>query len=259
MITRKQLVAIVLSVFSVSALAQDDEPEVPSGDEWRFTLGAGAGIAPEYRGADTYEAIPIPFVEARLGRLFINPITGIGWHVVQTEQLTISPVVSYERGRDDVGDISDLEKVDDSAMAGVLVSWTPGPWQFNTELATPVGGDLEGVRLRSYLRYRGRLTKQLSYGFGPGATWANEKWNDALFSVSDEGAARSGLDAYNPDGAFLRASLNGRLTYHFTREWSISSIARYSRLFGDAADSPIVKEVGDANQWFGSLLMSYSF
>lgn len=255
----KPLIAMVLGLSSAGALAQDEAPETPDANEWRFNLGVGVGVAPEYRGADTYEAIPIPVVEARLGRLFINPITGIGWQVVKTEQLSISPVISYERGRDDVGDISDLDEVDDSAMAGVLLSWTPGPWQFNTELATPVGGDLDGVRLRSYLRFRGRLSPQWSYGVGPGATWASEDWNDALFSVSDAGAARSGLAAYDPDGAFLRASLNGRLTYHAARNWDVTSIARYSRLFGDAADSPIVEDVGDANQWFGSVIVTYRF
>lgn len=254
----KPFTILTLSLLSAGVLAEESTSK-PGPDEWRFNLGAGVGVAPEYRGADTYKAIPIPVVEARLGRLFINPITGIGWNVVRTEQLTISPVISYERGRDDVGDISELDKVDDGAMAGVLLSWTPGPWQFNTELATPVAGDLEGIRLRSYLRYRGRLSPQWSYGFGPGATWANEKWNDVLFGVSDAEATRSGLAAYDPDGAFLRASVNGRLTYHVTPEWNVSSIARYSRLFGDAADSPIVSDVGDANQWFGSLIVTYSF
>tara|TARA_R110002111_G_C6001497_1_gene373211 strand:+ start:1210 stop:1470 length:261 start_codon:yes stop_codon:yes gene_type:complete len=81
----------------------------------------------------------------------------------------------------------------------------------------------------------------------------------ALFDVSAADSARSGIRQYRADGEYIRASLNSRLTYLVTDKLSVSTIARYSRLFGDAADSPVVEDVGDANQWHGSLAINYQF
>lgn len=49
------------------------------------------------------------------------------------------------------------------------------------------------------------------------------------------------------------------LTYRFLERWSVNAIATYARLLGDAEDSPIVDDVGDANQFFGSFLVNYRF
>ncbi|HEA52178.1 hypothetical protein LCGC14_0824350 [marine sediment metagenome] len=122
-----------------------------------------------------------------------------------------------------------------------------------------VSGDLDGLRVRSYLRYRGKITDRLRFAVGPGASWGNDRWNQALFDVSAADSTRSGIRRYRAEGDYIRGSLNGRLTYLVTRHFSVSTVARYSRLFGDAADSPVVQDVGDANQWHGSLAINYQF
>ncbi len=80
-----------------------------------------------------------------------------------------------------------------------------------------------------------------------------------MFNVSPPDAVRSGLDKYQADGDFVRAIINARLTYMIAGNVSLSTIARYSRLFGVAEDSPIVDAVGAANQWHGSLAINYQF
>lgn len=41
--------------------------------------------------------------------------------------------------------------------------------------------------------------------------------------------------------------------------WSVTAVAGVSRLIGDAADSPIVEDLGDATQLTGALLLGYGF
>jgi outer membrane protein len=41
--------------------------------------------------------------------------------------------------------------------------------------------------------------------------------------------------------------------------WSVTALASYTRLLDDAADSPIVDDAGDANQFFGGALINYRF
>lgn len=228
-------------------------------NEWSVGVGAGGGWSPEYRGADDYKAEGIPIIIARKGRLSINPVTGVSYDLLASESLKLAPTLSYAKGRDNTGALESFEDVHGGVMAGVVASWTTGSWQLNGDVSAAVSGDLDGVRARGYLRYRGKITDRLLFAAGPGVSWGNNRWNQALFDVSAEDAARSGLRAYRTEGEYVQSSMNGRLTFLVTRKLSVSTVAQYSRLFGDAADSPIVEDVGDANQWHGSVAINYQF
>jgi outer membrane protein len=53
--------------------------------------------------------------------------------------------------------------------------------------------------------------------------------------------------------------VTGTVSYRLTEAWSLTGIAAYSRLFSQAADSPIVDDEGNENQFLGGLLVNYSF
>lgn len=228
-------------------------------DEWSVGLGAGGGWSPEYRGADTYKADGIPWIQAKKGRVSIDPVTGVSYDLLASKRWKLAPMISYAEGRDNSGALNNFEDVHGSVIAGVIYSWTSGSWQIAGDVAAPVSGDLEGVRVRSYLRYSGRLAERWFFAAGPGATWGDNRWNRTLFDVSAVDAARSGLNSYRADGDYIQGNINGRLTFMVTHKLSVSTVARYSRLFGDALDSPIIDDVGDPNQWHGSMAINYQF
>lgn len=256
--TRYCLVNYLLMPLTGIALAGSVQAETAS-DEWSVGLGLGAAWSPEYRGADSYEAKALPWVQVSKGRFSFNPVTGLSYDLLASENWKLAPTLSYAGGRDNTAALKDFEDVHGSLMAGVLVSWTSGHWQLNGDIAGPVTGDLEGLRARGYLRYRGQITDRLRFAVGPGASWGNDRWNQSLFDVSARDAARSGLQRYRTGSDYVQSSMNGRLTFLLTPKFSVSAVAQYSRLFGDAADSPIVEDVGDANQWLGSLAINYQF
>lgn len=251
-------IPVAATMLAVPSLAVADSRQTES-NEWSVGVGAGGGWSPEYRGADGYKAEGIPIVIARKGRLSINPVTGVSYDLLASERWKLAPTVSYARGRDNTGALKSFEDVHGGVMAGVVASWTAGSWQVNGDVSAPVSGDLEGVRARGYFRYRGKITNRMLYAAGPGVSWGNSRWSQSLFDVSTEDAARSGLRTYRTDGEYIQGSMNGRLTFLVTRKLSVSTVAQYSRLFGDAADSPIVEDVGNANQWHGSLAINYQF
>lgn len=182
-------------------------------DEWSIGLGAGGGWSPEYRGADAYKAEGIPLVIARKGRLSINPVTGVSYDLLASKSLKLAPTISYARGRDNTGALERFKDVHGGVMAGVVASWTTGSWQLNGDVSAAVSGDLDGMRARGYLRYRGRITNRLLFAVGPGVSWGNDHWNQALFGVSTDDARRSGLRAYRTEGEYLQGSMNSRLTF----------------------------------------------
>lgn len=252
------LVPAATAMVAGPALAAPGNRQAES-NEWSVGVGAGGGWSPEYRGADTYKAEGMPIVIARKGRLSINPVTGVSYDLLASESWKLAPTISYAKGRDDSGALESFEDVHGGVMAGVVGSWTGGSWQVNGDVSAPISGDLDGVRARGYLRYRGKINNRLLFAAGPGVSWGSNRWNQALFDVSTKDAARSGLRAYRTEGEYVQGSMNGRLTFLVTRKLSVSTVAQYSRLFGDAADSPVVKDVGDANQWHGSLAINYQF
>jgi outer membrane scaffolding protein for murein synthesis (MipA/OmpV family) len=81
----------------------------------------------------------------------------------------------------------------------------------------------------------------------------------SYFGIDASNAARSGLDQYNADAGFKEVNFGGTLTYRFLGRSSVTALATYTRLTGDAADSPVVDDVGDANQFFGGALIDYRF
>ena len=72
-------------------------------------------------------------------------------------------------------------------------------------------------------------------------------------------SARSGLNTYSADAGIKDAGLGVTLTYKFTDNWDVTGLANYTRLLGDAADSPVVDDEGDENQFFGGLTINYTF
>ena len=49
------------------------------------------------------------------------------------------------------------------------------------------------------------------------------------------------------------------MSWSLIESWSPTGIAGYTRMLGDAADSPIVDDAGDANQFRAGVLVNYTF
>ena len=47
--------------------------------------------------------------------------------------------------------------------------------------------------------------------------------------------------------------------YSLSREWNLVFAVTYTRLLGDAADSPVVDDEGSENQFMGGILVTYTF
>jgi outer membrane protein len=53
--------------------------------------------------------------------------------------------------------------------------------------------------------------------------------------------------------------MTGGVTYALNNRWGLFGFARYERLLGDAAKSPIVRELGSRNQLSGGIGLNYTF
>ena len=255
--SRAALIAGAAMVFAAPAAAQEDG-EQPR--RTRITLGVQA--YPSYPGSDEFEIRPLTGLDRARGDepfRFKAPDQSFGLTLVETGTFSIGPVVNFEGGRDadDVG--ANLPKVKFSVEAGGFAQVSLGEnFRLRGEVRKGVTGH-KGWIGSAGADYVMRDGDDWLFSIGPRVTWSNNRYQDAWFGVSPAAAFASGLPAYNP-GAGIQAY--GAAASFLTRlgpRWGINTYAKYDRLVGDAADSPIVTQLGSRDQFSGGLGLSYTF
>jgi MipA family protein len=235
----------------------------------RVTLGAGAGAAPDYEGSDDYELVPLwnlrvanlyhpqTFIQVFGPRLRSNFLPSDHW------RLGIAGQFIKERDNVENNQVDDLEKVDPSVMLGAV-----GGYDFFADPQQDLVLELEGRQdvandngflITARGVYGGQLSQRWRLNASVGSTWASDDYMTSYFGIDAADAARSGLPEYSADEGFKDVSVGAALSYRLFERWSISALGSYTRLIDDAADSPVVDDVGNENQFFAGALVNYRF
>jgi outer membrane scaffolding protein for murein synthesis (MipA/OmpV family) len=223
---------------------------------WRASIGLGLGWAPEYLGAENYELQALPVVDLTWrDTLFIRADgglvasetglgpTGIGVNLWRSPNWRIGTRMTLDYGRDNDLDalLAGTRSVDPDVELGAFVEFYEGPWNFGGGLRHGLGvGDTShgGFLLDGHAAYGVRLSRSLAIVSGLASTFAGENYMDAYFDAPGFNASPGFRDA----GAFLVVQ------QHFTPHVFGRIQARYARLLGDAASSPVTDS--DSNNQF---------
>jgi outer membrane protein len=250
---------------SIGGVAVGSDP----GQRRNLTVGVGPGVAPDYEGSADYEAVP--FWNLRLGNLY-HPETYVQVvgprllsNFLPNDHWRLGLAGQFIKERNDVKDnqVDKLKSVDASAMLGLVGGYDFLPTLQN-DLVLEIEGRQDVAGDNGFLgtirgRYGRLFAERWRFDALVATTWASEDYMSSYFSIDASNAARSGLARYNADAGFKDAALGASLAYRFLDHWSATALGTYTRLIGDAADSPVVKDRGDENQWFGGLLINYRF
>jgi outer membrane protein len=79
------------------------------------------------------------------------------------------------------------------------------------------------------------------------------------FTVSGRDAQRTGFDKFTAGADFKDVRAFIQTAYRLTDRWRLTGVLSYARLFGDAADSPIVDDAGSANRFLVGLGAAHAF
>lgn len=223
-------------------------------------------VAPEYEGADSYRVVGAPFI-APAGALgddggviqFRGP-SDIRFRLLRQGGFEAGPVAGYRFGRDeDDGDLlGGLGDVDGGLVLGGFAAYGVGPLKAFASYQHQITGDETGGIADLGLEAGTLVSPRLYVRGTVGTTWASEDYHDSFFDITAAQSARSvaNLARYDADAGFkdVYLSLNGDLA--LTDRWTMKLFGRYSRLLGDAADSPVVEA---EDQFLGGLGLSYKF
>jgi outer membrane protein len=228
----------------------------------RVRVGLGAQLQPEFIGADKDNVTPLFHINTARGDhefSFSAPDDSPGISILSTDGFSFGPAgnIIARREQSDVG--APVGNISRTFQAGAFAQYEPSDaFRVRADILKGFGGagGLVGSIGADKIWRRG---DQYVFSLGPRLLFADSEFERAYFGVTPRASLASGLPAYRPTGGLYAVALASGLSYQFSEHWGTFGFARYERLVGNAAKSPIIREFGSRNQLSGGLGLSYTF
>lgn len=247
-----------------------DEPEESQSSSPSFVV-AGAAALPEFEGADRFRPVPLIVSRFKAFRAEVE-LEGLEGRV----DLIPHPVwragpafgVILPRNDDFVDDpaIAELPSIDAALEVGAFVGFrTPfgrlkeGALSGTVTVRHDVLGAHNGLTVDGELEYFFAVNRMLRIGIGANASFATSDYFDTYFSIDADDAAPAGVLPFEASGGARDVGAEVFSILSFSPRWGIFSRVAYNRLLSDAADSPIVQDIGSPNQIFAGAGLFISF
>ncbi|WPZ33795.1 MipA/OmpV family protein [Thalassobaculum sp. OXR-137] len=246
-------------------------------DDWEFVIGAGVGYGSKYEGSDEMEAMFLPVVDVTWkDTVYLSTEDGLGAVVYDDNNFTVNVGFNYDWGREesDSSDLRGLGDVDGAVTANLSLEYDIGPVtpfleltrhlggtngleaSFGVETMIPVSAFMGSESGSNGMRLGDEGESGPAFLAGLSSTWSDDKYMKNYFGVNSTQSARSGLQQYTAKSGLKSVTAELGFLYPVNENWEVMTMVEYSRLIGDAADSPISKDDGVV---FGGLTVSYKF
>ncbi|MBI1402215.1 MAG: MipA/OmpV family protein [Porphyrobacter sp.] len=255
-------------------------------DETWVSVGLGAGLVPSYAGSDDYVVFPLPLVIGRVGGVGIRP-NGAGLTLdllsppptppgqgTRKTRLSLGPAFRLRNDRNSriKDEVVALASKRDVALelgvdAGVSIPGVINPYDSVTlgiQVRRDVLGAHDGVIVEPQVGYSTPLSRGTLVNLQAGLEFVSDRFADYYFTIDPADSAATGLPEFRAKGGLNRAGIVTILAQDLDGNalnggWSIFAVGGYSRLLGDAADTPYTAERGSADQFLAGLGLGYTF
>ncbi len=257
----RRFVAILLGALSiVDQGAKAEDFAIPLDLPQLNFIGLGVGAYPDYFGSSNDKAGATPIGRLSLGgsrfvRLMANEIRV---NLLDSSNWQLGSAALWRFGRKDVENsvVNKVHEIDDAVSLGLFGGYV---WRDPQEIRRLAGvgtwalGDVTDTYngwtagLNGYVMQP--VAKMVTLAAGGAFTYGSDNYMHEYFGVTPADSLASGLPVYVP-GSGLR-DVRGWATaaLSLSPQWHIVAGVMYSRLVGDAADSPLVSQEGSKNQW----------
>jgi outer membrane protein len=247
-------VVALMALPAASALAEEPKKE----RQYVIDLGAGLMAQPRYPGSD--ETILVPYPLIAVSRFYVPGIGDAGGSESK-RGLSIYPSFNFigKREASDSNELEGMEDVDWALEVGLGVAYRYDWLRGFVEVRQGFNG-YSGQVADFGLDVIATPTEDLTLTLGPRAGWGSDDYMKTYFGISPSEAVDSPLydNSYDADAGFNTVGLAATANYALTDTVTLRMLGGWSRLIGDAGDSPIVKE-GSENQFYGGAGLTYRF
>jgi len=233
--------------------------------------GIAVGMAPDYFGSDDYTVGIAPTGRVQIGnshryiRLLANELSA---NFLDNRNWQLGPVLLYRFGRNDVDDnvVDRMRDIDNNVEVGIGGGWTwiDNPYvrhRFNisAQFLHDVSSEHEGYVINASARYWRPAARWFVYSIGAATTYGSDQFNSTYFGVNASDSAASGLPIFKADSGIRDVRVSPIVVVSLSRRWHIGGGVIYSRLLGDAADSPVVDIRGSKNRFIAGMGLIYAW
>jgi outer membrane protein len=248
--------------------------------DFSMTVGLGAATVPSYEGSDQYVLFPAPVIQGNYkGYAFSARGPGLFVDLVKDP---LFPKVEYIAGpvvrarfdrvariRDSV--VRQLGKRDIAVEIGASGGFKVNriferfdSLTFQVDAVHDIAGAHSGAIVTPSVSYNKLLGTKGVINLSVSGDLIDRDFADYYFSVDAVGSAASGLPVYRARGGLKSLATSALLGFDLSGNaldggWGVFLLGSYSRMQGDAADSPVVRIRGDADQFFGGAGLTYTF
>ncbi len=219
-------------------------------------------VTPRYEGSKEYQVFGVPLVspagDNEFGFVQFRGPEDLRFRVINWNGFEAGPLTGwrFDREEDDADRLEGLGDVDGGFVLGGYAAYQFGFFKPFLSYSHQVSGSETGGLLRFGAEAPVSVISGVRFTGQAGATYADDDYMDSFFSVNADQAASSTLVAYDAEAGVKDVYLGLNADVPLSDRWNLKLIGQYSRLIGDAADSPIVES---ENQFFGGLGLTYRF
>lgn len=235
-----------------------------------FGVGGIVLVSPKYEGSKSYKTFGFPLIIPNFGkdaeegsfgdRISFKSIDDIRYNFLGIGDFELGPVAGYRGGRKQTDGVllGGLGNVDAGLVLGGYAGYNLGPIFFDTSIANQVTGAKTGYQLKLGAEAEFDISETIKFTTGVGSTYSSDEYMDNFFGISNAQVASStaGLTAFNPGAGFKDVNFNLGTEIALNDKWKLNIGGGYSRLIGDAANSPVIET---KNQFSGSVSFVYRF
>jgi outer membrane protein len=229
-----------------------------------LTVGPGVRLRPEFPGAKDGELALFPLIQVRKAGTdptFSTPDQSLGVSLVRSEGFRAGPALRLGERRDEEDAIEGIGSVKRSIEVGGFAEayLSPGlrargelrkAFRGHKGLLADLGADM----------IVGKVTDPFHLSIGPRARLADKKYVRAFYGIDAQQSLLTGLPLHEAEGGLHSVGALASAKYRMNGGFGLQGYARYDRLLGDAADSPLVRSsVGSRNQFQIGAGVTYSF
>ena len=220
-------------------------------DETNLSLGVGPVFRPDYFGSDNYEVAADPQVYVKFRNFVFLDDDGADFGIIGFSRFRAGPSIRI-RGRRDESDNPALQGLGTTFELGGFIATTfLDRFAVKAKARHGIETGHRGTIVDGYITALLFRAGPVSIATSGQATWIDDNFADAYFSITPDQAANTGgrLAPYDVDSGFRDVGGSVNAYINIGDRWSLNPYARYQYIFRDYANSPIIADYGDRNQF----------
>ncbi|WP_200373745.1 MipA/OmpV family protein [Thiocystis violacea] len=223
-------------------------------------FGGGVGAYPDYFGSKDQDIGVAPFGRLSLGGSRFVRLLGneIRVNLLDNRNWQLGPAALWRFSREDVENpvVNKVHEIDDALSLGLFGGYI---WRDPQEMRRQAGvgawalGDATDVYngwtagLNAYAMQP--VARMVTLAAGTAFTYGSDNYTNEYFGVTQADSLSSGLPIHVPGGGVRDVRGWATAVLSLSLHWHLGVGIMYSRILGDAADSPLVALEGSKNQW----------